>query len=216
MIQILYLKQYKIKFKKNMIKSIIGLGGFGREVFYSLSLDDQKNCVFFVDDELFENQKNYLPLSKFDPNIYEVIVAIGDCETRNIVVEKLPKSTKFFTHIHPSAIILDPDVIIGEGSVICANVVITTNVKIGKHCHLNLSCTIGHDTIIGDFTTISPSANVSGNCSIGSKVFLGTNCSLREKIIISDNVKIGLNAGVIKNISEPGIYVGTPCKKILK
>jgi len=197
-----------------MLKSIIGLGGFSREVFYSLSLEDRKNCVFFVDDELFQNQKNYLPLSKFDPNIYEVIIAIGDCETRSRIVEKLPKTTKFFTHIHHSAMILDPEVVIGEGSIICANVVITTNVNIGKHCHLNLSCTIGHDTTIGDFTTISPSVNISGNCTIGSKVFLGTNCSLREKINISDNIKVGLNGGVVKNIDELGVYTGTPCKKI--
>jgi UDP-3-O-[3-hydroxymyristoyl] glucosamine N-acyltransferase len=31
---------------------------------------------------------------------------------------------------------------------------------------------------------------------------------------ICDDVIIGMNAGVVKNISEPGTYVGTPAIKI--
>jgi len=45
---------------------------------------------------------------------------------------------------------------------------------------------------------------------------MGNNSSVREKINICDNVTIGLNGGVIKNITEPGTYVGTPVKKIDK
>ena len=60
-----------------------------------------------------------------------------------------------------------------------------------------------------EFTTfIHPTAN------IGDNVYLGTNSSIREKLSISSNTLIGLNGGVVKNITEGGIYVGTPCKKI--
>jgi len=45
-------------------------------------------------------------------------------------------------------------------------------------------------------------------------VYFGTNSSVREKISICDNVVVGLNAGVVKNITESGIYVGVPAKKI--
>jgi UDP-3-O-[3-hydroxymyristoyl] glucosamine N-acyltransferase len=29
-----------------------------------------------------------------------------------------------------------------------------------------------------------------------------------------DNIIVGLNSGVVKNINEPGVYIGTPVIKI--
>ena len=59
-----------------------------------------------------------------------------------------------------------------------------------------------------------PGAIVSGNVKIYDLVYLGTNSSIKEKISIHSLTTIGLNSGVIKNIEEPGVYVGTPAKKI--
>ena len=198
-----------------MKKAIIGAGGFGREVYWSLSLMERTNTIFFVDDKYYDGSDDLiLPISKFNPEEYEVVVAIGDPKDRFDIVQRLPKTTKFFTHIHPSVQILDPNIQIGEGSIICAGTIITTNVKIGKHAHLNLQTTIGHDCEIGDYFTTAPGAKISGNCKIYDCVYIGTNASIKEKISIHSLTTIGLNAGVTKHIEESGIYVGTPAKKI--
>ena len=198
-----------------MKKGIVGNGGFGREIFHAMSKEDQKNTVFFVDDEYFsENSFNTLPLSKFDKDKYELIIAIADSKVRKKIVDNLPKDTKFFTFIDPSAQIHDSNVKIGEGSIICAGTIITTNVKIGKHCHLNLITTIGHDCTIGDYFTTAPGVQISGNETIGDFVYFGTRSCIKQELIICDNVTIGMNAGVVKDIKEPGVYVGTPAKKI--
>jgi sugar O-acyltransferase (sialic acid O-acetyltransferase NeuD family) len=198
-----------------MKKAIIGAGGFGREIYWSLSLAERTNTVFFVDDIYYDGSDNLiLPISKFNPEEYKVVVAIGDPRYRFDTVQRLPKETKYFTYIHPSAQILDPSVEIGEGSIICAGTIITTNVKIGKHAHLNLQTTIGHDCEIGDYFTTAPGAKISGNCKIYDCVYVGTNASIKEKITIHSLTTIGLNAGVTKHIEEPGTYVGTPAKKI--
>jgi hypothetical protein len=42
------------------------------------------------------------PLSHFDVNKHEVVVAIGDPYIRKKIINKLPKNTKFFTVIHKS------------------------------------------------------------------------------------------------------------------
>ena len=55
---------------------------------------------------------------------------------------------------------------------------------------------------------------VSGNVTIGEYFYMGNNSSIREKIIIGDNIKIGMNAAVVKDITESGTYVGVPIKKI--
>ena len=198
-----------------MKKGIIGAGGFGREVYWSLNQIERNNTVFFVDDIYWDNtDEKILPLSLFEPDKYEVVVAIADSKDRERIVNGLPKSTKYFTHIHPSAQIHGEDVIIGEGSIICAGTIITTNVKIGKHAHLNLITTIGHDCVIGDYFTTAPKVQISGNEIIGSRVYFGSGSCVKQKIHICDDVTIGMNAAVVKNIEEPGTYVGVPSKKI--
>lgn len=196
-----------------MKKGIVGKGGFGRELFYSMTKEEQANTVFF-DDNIKDGDSNTFPLSNFDKTQYELIIAIGDSNIRENLVKRLPLDTKYFTFIHPSAQVHDNNIEIGEGSIICAGTIITTNIKIGKHAHLNLLTTIGHDTQIGNYFTTSPGAKISGNCIINDRVYLGTNTSIRQGISICSNVILGLNAGVVKNITEPGVYGGTPAKKI--
>lgn len=198
-----------------MKKGIIGAGGFGREVYWSLNPIERNNTVFFVDDEYWDNSDDkILPLSLFETNKYEVVVAIADSYHRQRIVESLPKGTKYFTHIHPSAQIHGDDVEIGEGSIICAGTIITTNVKIGKHAHLNLITTIGHDCVIGDYFTTAPGVQISGNETIGNRVYFGTRSCMKQKLTICDDVIIGMNAGLTKSITESGTYIGTPATKI--
>lgn len=195
-----------------MKKAIIGAGGFAREVRAQMG-DHTIKC--FVDDRYWkENNECIFPLSEFDPKEYEVVVAVGDPKNRSEIVSRLPAETKYFVFKHPSAQILGNDVNIGKGSIICAGVIITTNVVIGEHTHLNLHTTIGHDCRIKNYFTTAPGAKISGNCDIGDFVYIGTNASVKEKINICNSVTIGLNAGVVKHISEPGVYIGTPAKKI--
>jgi sugar O-acyltransferase (sialic acid O-acetyltransferase NeuD family) len=200
-----------------MKKGIIGAGGFGREVYWSLNPVERNKTVFFVDDSYWDNtDEKILPLSLFESDKYEIVVAIANSNHRERIVNTLPKNTKYFTHIHPTAQIHGTDVEIGEGSIICAGTIITTNVKIGKHAHLNLITTIGHDCVIGDYFTTAPGVQISGNENIGDRVYFGTRSCIKEKLTICDDVIVGMNAGVVNNITESGVYVGTPAIKKLK
>jgi sugar O-acyltransferase (sialic acid O-acetyltransferase NeuD family) len=200
-----------------MKKGIIGAGGFGREVYQSLLPIERLNTIFFVDDEYYDGtNKLILPISQFDPKEYEIVVAIADSNHRERIVKSLPIETKYFTHIHPSAQIHGDDVEIGVGSIICAGSIITTNVKIGEHAHINLITTIGHDCLIGNYFTTAPGVQISGNETIGNRVYFGTRSCIKQKLSVCDDVIVGMNSGVVKHITEPGTYVGTPAKKIKK
>jgi len=194
-----------------MKKAIIGAGGFGREI---QAVIDIPNIKFFVDDEYEDLDNNIFGLSKFDPKKYSVVVAIADPIVRQNIINSLPPETQYFTFIDPSAQIHGNDVQIGEGSIICAGTIITTNVKIGKHSHLNLLTTISHDNQIGDYFTTAPGTRISGNCTIKDRVYFGTTASVRQKVNICSDVTIGMNAGVVKDITESGVYIGTPAKKL--
>ena len=194
-----------------MKKALIGAGGFADEVKAHMG---QFDMVSFVDDSYYkENDNNIKPLSEFNPAEYEVLIAIGDPTSREQIVNRLPNETKYFSFIHPTALIMG-DVEIGEGSFIGAYSILTTNIKLGSHSLLNRANHIGHDCVIGDYFSAMPGSIVSGNALIGDRVYLGTNSSIREKLKITNDVTIGLNTGVVKSIAESGIYVGQNIRTI--
>ena len=114
-----------------MKKGIIGAGGFGREVYWSLSLMERVNTKFFIDDVYWDgNDDLILPLSKFDPNEYEVVIAVGDPKDRFDISQRLPKQTKYFTHIHQN-------VYMSIYTCICMYTHIYTYIHIYTYVHTN-------------------------------------------------------------------------------
>lgn len=205
---------------------IVGAGGFGREVLCCLidiikpkNLKIEELACFMVGDAYYKESKilgvDVIPQSSFDPVLYDVVVAIGDPVARKRVVESLPTNTSYTTIIHPSAVI-SQWVELGEGSIVTAGTILTCHIKIGNHAHLNLHTTIGHNCTIGEFFTTAPAVNISGDCQIGSCVFFGTNSAIKQGITICDHVTIGMGGIVVKNVSEKGVYVGNPLKKLEK
>jgi sugar O-acyltransferase (sialic acid O-acetyltransferase NeuD family) len=190
-----------------MKKALIGYGGMAKEVMAQMGV----KLTCFVEEEYVED--GVLPLKEFNPKEYALIVAIADPVVRKKIVEQLPKTTKYFTFIHPTALIMG-DIEIGEGSFIGAYTILTTNIKIGSHAIINRGNQIGHDCHIGNYFSCMPGAIVSGNVKINNSVYLGTNSTVRENVTITDSVKIGLNSGVVNDINEHGVYVGCPTKKI--
>lgn len=205
---------------------IVGAGGFGREVLclildmYNISHEQAKDFFCFAEtDSVYEKRDvNGIPvisLSEFNPGTHKVVIAIGNPVDRENIKQILPANTRYTTVIHPS-VVMSKWIEIGEGSVICAGTILTCNIKLGNHTHLNLHTTVGHDCVTGDYFTTAPAVNISGNCSFGKNVYCGTNSSFRERLKITNNVVIGMGAVVLKDISEQGIYVGNPLRRIEK
>lgn len=204
--------------------AIIGAASFAKEVYSQFNDQFSKdNIYFFVDDQYIDNSKKklynrpILPISYLKENLDNFIltVAIGDPKSRRNVIEKNNlENAKFINLIHRLARLLNRDIYIKDGCIICCNSILTCNITIGKQAHINLNTTIGHDCCIGDYFTTAPGVNISGNCTIGDNVYLGTNCSIREKISICSDVTIGMGSVVVKDITVPGTYIGVPARAI--
>jgi sugar O-acyltransferase (sialic acid O-acetyltransferase NeuD family) len=199
--------------------AVFGTGGFAREVaclLHDLGRGDEIAAFHEPDDvhtprTLLDVQ--VLPQSAFDPSTQQAVVAIGNPRIREKVVGELPRRTEFATLIHPS-VVMSRWVEVGVGSILCAGCVLTCQITLGSHCHLNLNTTVGHDCSFGDFCTVAPGVNVSGNCTFGQRVDVGTQASFRQQIRICDDVTVGMGAVVVKDIPEPGTYVGVPAKRV--
>lgn len=194
--------------------ALLGAGGIASEISAYIESEYGKCPLKFVHDQYYTpNAKNVLPLSKFNPEEYALLIAIGTSKERYDIVKELPTNITYFTYIHRSVYRYTDHSNLGYGTFIAPNCVITTNVNIGNHSHLNIGTVIGHECSIGDFFTTAPGAKLSGNCKIGNTVYVGTNAVIKQKLTVVDNTVIGMCAGVTKDISEPGTYTGVPARK---
>lgn len=201
--------------------AIIGAGGFAREVLWLIADLDLASNVggFFESDDIWKERTvsdiPVLPVSRLESNGWEAVIAVGSSAARRSIRDSLPSDLHYPTYIHPS-VQRSKRIQIGQGTVICAGSILTCDITIEQHVHLNLGTTVGHDCHLGQFVTTAPSVNISGNCTLGELTYIGTNACLREGLHVPAGTTIGMGAVVVSNIDEAGIYVGNPAKQLRK
>ena len=150
------------------------------------------------------------------PQSISVVLAIGNPVIKKKVLDCISNPViDFPTLIHPSVMIGDKKrVSLGQGCIICAGTIITTNIEIGNFVILNLSCTVGHDTVIGDYAAFMPSVNISGEVEVGESVYVGTGAKIINQLKIGEGTIVGAGAVVAKSLPANCTVVGVPAKVI--
>lgn len=209
---------------------IIGAGDFGREVVavinrinaYEKNEDNKYSIIGFIDDNVLL-QDSYIEgipvignldyLNKINHLVY-VVCSIGTGNVREKIINKITNENVIFPILKDPSVICFDDTSIGEGSIICANSVVSVNVNIGKHCIINLGCTLGHDVRISSYCTINPGSNISGRVNCGESVDMGTGTKIIQGVSIGKNVTVGAGTVVIKDIIDSVTIVGNPARII--
>ncbi|MGJ8665824.1 MAG: acetyltransferase [Patiriisocius sp.] len=204
--------------------TIIGAGGFGREV--KCLIDDINkvektfNILGFIDDGISPgtNIHEYKVLGGVDYlNSLEkkpcVVIAIGTPSIKQRIFNRL-KKFEFPSIVHPSVSLNGTNITIEEGCILSKGCILTCDIKLGKFTILNLSCTIGHDTLIHPFSSFMPSVNISGEVTINEAVYVGTGAKIINDLNIGKNTIIGAGAVVSKSLPENCTAVGIPAKPI--
>lgn len=207
--------------------AILGTGGFAREIVTLIqdinNTDSKYELVGFVDNSIEKGTLiNGYPVIGNDEEINQtnepigLVLAFGEPKIKMKVRSKFTNPLiSFPTIIHPSAIVGDRKLVeIGDGCIICASVIITTNIKIKDYVTLNLQCTVGHDTIIDSYSSFMPSCNISGEVHIGEGVYCGTGVKIINQTDIGEHSIIGAGAVVAKSIPAYCTAVGVPAKPI--
>ena len=84
--------------------------------------------------------------------------------------------------------------------------VIKNGVKIGAKNN------IAHNNVIGENTVFAVGAITNGSVTIGNNCWISSGALIKNGVQICDDVVVGLGAVVVKDIIEPGIYVGSPAR----
>lgn len=199
---------------------IIGASGHGKVVAdIAIKMNKWQSIAFLDDDQAIKTSMGLEVIGKTaDAFTYkdeaDFFVAIGNNATREKVQEKLIKEgLNVVSLIYPSAVI-GTDVEIGMGTAVMAGVVINSSSRIGNGSILNTSSSLDHDNVIEEYVHISPGVNLAGTVKVGKGSWLGIGSTVSNNVNICSGCKVGAGAVVVKDITEPGTYVGVPVRKI--
>lgn len=142
----------------------------------------------------------------------EFVIAIGNPNVRKRIAESI--DVKWYTAIHPRAVVSKLDTSIGEGTVIMANAVVNPSAKIGRHCIINTGAVVEHDNVLEDYVHISPNATLAGIVTVGKSTHIGAGACTKQVLSIAPDCTIGAGAVIVEDITESGTYVGVPARKI--
>jgi len=204
--------------------AIIGAGDLGIQLAHYAVKDHHYTDVVFIDDVIDAKEvhgwpvigKTHQILDFFEEKRFdEIIIGIGykHLDIRKSFYDELHPKIPFGSIIH-SASFIDPSVDIEEGCVIYPSCSLDINSKIGANTILNNGCTISHDSSVGMHCFLSPRVALAGFVKIGEGCNLGINSTIIDNITICKSSQIGGGTVVIKDINEPGLYVGNPARLI--
>jgi sugar O-acyltransferase (sialic acid O-acetyltransferase NeuD family) len=208
---------------------LLGAGDFAREVIWLISemaaTPDWRFCGLLDDNP--ERAASILRSKGFEQRVLGTIIdympqsrdcfvcTIGNPKSKLAVTKRIAeRGGQFVNLIHPAAAI-GPGCTLGNGIIICRNAVITTNVSIGDHVHINLAATCGHDAVIGEGCTLSAHCDVTGHGILERGVFLGSHASITPSVRVGEFAVVGAGSVAFRNVPSGQTLLGVPGKSLL-
>jgi len=168
---------------------IVGAGGQASVLADMAELLNKESVILNNNHGLVESSDVYENKDHYKSE--EFIVGVGDNKTReNISYELEQGGFLLGTLVHPKAVV-SKSVLIEPGSCVMAGAVINNHVRIGKGVIVNTKSSM-----------------------IGKRCLIGIGAVVSNAVSICDDVIVGAGGVVIKDILEPGTYVGVPVIKV--
>lgn len=213
--------------------AIFGASGFGREVLplvrqqlhVPLKMGDAD--LVFVDDQpqatLVNGQRvlTYAEWLNEPASSRHINVAIGNSRLRERIVQRCTADGVQFLEARAANVMQLDDVQLGDGAVLCPNVSLTSNIRIGQHFHANIYSYVAHDCVVGDFVTFAPGVMCNGNVHIEDHAYIGTGAVIKQglpgaPLVVGRGAVVGMGAVVTKSVPPGVTVVGNPARPLIK
>lgn len=196
---------------------IIGASGHGKVV-ADIAVKNGYTDIVFLDGDPGRRECFGFPVLGPDSMAAELegdlFVAVGNAAARKRLTE-MNAGRNFPTLIHPDAVTAD-GVKIGEGTVIMAGAVVNPDARIGRGCIINTCSSVDHDCVIMDYCHIAVGAHIAGTVTVGESTWIGAGATVSNNVSVCGGCMIGAGAVVVKDIAEPGTYIGVPARIVRK
>jgi sugar O-acyltransferase (sialic acid O-acetyltransferase NeuD family) len=204
---------------------IVGAGGFGREVLPIARAAYPTARFTFVETTGHRPREvNGIPVIGADEFLsaeqeLRFALAIADHQARATIANRFIERDAIPVSLRAASSQIGDRSSIGQGDILCTNVVITANATIGRFFHANIGSYVAHDCVIGDFVTFAPMVCCNGNVTIGDGAYIGTGAMLRqgssgEPLTIGAGAVIGMGSVVTRNVPANETWVGNPARKL--
>lgn len=144
------------------------------------------------------------------------VVSVGhikDSSLRRKIYKKIKDAGGDVETIIAKDAYVSPYAEIGEGALIMHKAMLSAEAKIGTCSIINSLVNVSHEAKIGDFCHISTCAAVNGACEIGNDTFIGSQTAVNQGVKVVGGI-VASQSLVNKDITEKGVYVGCPVKRI--
>lgn len=202
--------------------AILGASGHGKVVADAAELSGWNEIVFFDDAWPDVKSNSVWPVLGNTADLLEsvsefsgVAVAIGNNAIR---LEKLNllrnQGVALPAIIHPNSVV-SRYAKIGDGSVVCAGVIVNADAQVGAGAILNTGCSIDHDCVLAEAVHISPGARLAGGTKVDACAWVGIGAVVRQLITIGADSVVGAGAAVVKDVPEGATVVGVPAQSFV-
>lgn len=208
---------------------IVGCGGHGREIAEIVRAVNEAadrspwRLVAFVDDRPSDVNRKRVnafgvpvlvglsPLGDLPPHTH-VVLGLGDPGVRQTVGDRVDGfGLPIASLIHPDATV-GRHLVSGDGLVVFAGARVTTNVRVGRHVHVNQNATLAHDCLVEDYVSLHPLAAVSGDCRLGRGALVGAGAVVLPGVRIGAAATVGAGACVVRDVPPGAIVKGVPAR----
>ena len=199
--------------------SIIGAGGHTRSSVNLLRQHFHQAEYLIFDEGCRKENEEYVGGIKIAGKVNDIAInsrvflSIGDNAIREKYFSQFRLQLLEQNLCHKTATI-ESDVVMGVANQLFANSYINAYSKIGDNNIINTGSILEHETVIGHHNHISVRATLCGRVCIGNRCFIGAGATIIDKVSVCDDVIIGAGALVNRNITEHGVYIGVPARKI--
>ena len=204
---------------------IIGAGGFGREMFAAAREAKGYGENFTIKGFLDGNPSALDAFCGYPgmigaPETYRIcendvfITALGSIAARRRCAAMIEeRGGRFVSVVHRSASI-GPNVSIGAGSFVAHNVVLTADIKVGRHACVFHGSVIGHDTVLEDFTHVYSLVSVGGNVRIGQGASVFPGARIVPRVKIGAGAIVGIGSAVMRDVADGVTVFGVPAERL--
>lgn len=218
------------------IVGLYGAGGFAREVMpllrrqvlaWAQVCGQPAPTICFIETNPQRSQVNGLQILSED-QFFELDtenryfnVAIGDSRARQQIADRcLSRGARALSIGSVQALSYDHNQI-GEGAILCANTIITSNVKIGDFFHANIFSYVAHDCVIGNHVTFAPAVRCNGNVHVHDHAYIGTGAIIKQgtpdkPVVIGEGAIVGMGAVVTRDVAPHTTVIGNPAKAMVR
>jgi sugar O-acyltransferase (sialic acid O-acetyltransferase NeuD family) len=133
---------------------------------------------------------------------------------RRVEQEAVERGFRSFATIADPTASVPSTASLGEGTIVCAGVLIGACSSLGRSVCVNKGAIVGHHAELADYVALGPGATLCGYVSAGVGAFLGAGSVINPNISIGANAVVGSGTVVRRDVPQHTLVAGNPATVI--